>query len=264
MSASKKSAKWLLAYKQVDLNSDTNLLKLIAMICMLCDHTGKMFFHNTTMRCIGRLAFPIYAYCIAAGCVYTKNHAKYLSRMVLVGLISQPFYALAMDHRYPAMFSVAFRDNPVRSVLNFYVESWGHPNIFLTLVLGMLIIWTIRQKQLILTAGLALFVWRASASIDYGWKGVLLIVLFYLFCSKWWLSLPVMLSYLLWWAMQGSAYHLFGLSFGIQVFALCAVPIIYIHTRSGLKINKWVFYLFYPGHLIGMLLIEIALGMIKL
>ena len=64
---------------------------------------------------------------------------------------------------------------------------------------------------------------------------------------------------MLWWALQGQGYHLFGLSFGIQVFALLALIPIYIHTKSGLKINKWVFYLFYPGHLIGMLLIEMAM-----
>ena len=262
MPGTRKAHKWPLAYKQVGLNSDTNLLKLIAMLSMLCDHTGKMFFRSSAMRCMGRLAFPIYAYCIAVGCVYTKNHLKYLSRLVLIGLVSQPFYALAMDHRFPSMFTIPFRANPVGAVVNFYVESWGYPSVFLTLCLGLMIIWTIREKQLLLTVALALFVWRANRSIDYGWKGVLLMVLFYLFCTRWWLSLPVMFSYMLWWAMQGSSYHLFGLTFGIQVFALLALPLIYIHTNSGFKINKWVFYLFYPGHLIGMLLIEIALGMV--
>ena len=255
MSASKKG-KWPLAYTQVDLNTDTNLLKLIAMSSMLVDHTGKM------MRIFGRLAFPIYAYCIAAGCVYTKNHLKYLSRVVLIGLISQPFYALALDHRYPAMFTIAFKDNPVGAVLNFYVESWGHPSIFLTLTLGLMLIWTIREKQLVLTAALALFVWRATRMIDYGWQGVALIVLFYLFINRWWVSLPVMLCYMAWIGLRGSGYRLFGVSFGMQGFALCALPFIYIHTHTKLRINKWVFYLFYPAHLIGMLLIEMAMGML--
>lgn len=261
MSASKKG-KWPLAYTQVDLNTDTNLLKLIAMTSMLVDHTGKMLFHSGLMRIFGRLAFPIYAYCIAAGCVYTKNHLKYLSRVVLIGLISQPFYALALDHRYPAMFTIAFKDNPVGAVLNFYVESWGHPSIFLTLTLGLMLIWTIREKQLVLTAALALFVWRATRMIDYGWQGVALIALFYLFINRWWVSLPVMLCYMAWIGLRGSGYRLFGVSFGMQGFALCALPFIYIHTHTKLRINKWVFYLFYPAHLIGMLLIEMAMGML--
>ena len=87
-----------------------------------------------------------------------------------------------------------------------------------------------------------------------------LIVLFYLFINRWWLSLPVMAAYMFWWGLNnGSSYHLFGLSFGMEMFGIAALPLIYIHTHSGLKINKWVFYLFYPGHLIGMLLIELAL-----
>ena len=262
MSAAKSKGKWPLAHTKVDLNSDTNLLKLVAMLTMLIDHTGKMFFKSNLMRIIGRMAFPIYAYCIAAGCVYTKNHVKYLSRLVLTGLISQPFYAVALGHTYASMYTIAFLDNPVGAVVNFYVESWRHPSIFLTLILGFLLIWTIQERQLVLTVALALLVWRLNAQIDYGWKGVLLIVLFYLFIDKWWLSLPVVLAYMLWIGLQGKSYHLFGVSFGIQGFAIMALPLIYIHTNSNLKINKWVYYLFYPGHVIGMLMIEMALGMV--
>ena len=42
------------------------------------------------------------------------------------------------------------------------------------------------------------------------------------------------------------------------MYAMLALPLIYIPTYSKLKINKWVFYLFYPGHLICMMLIEFA------
>ena len=259
MAAKKKAANWPLAYTDIGCNKDTNLLKLIAMISMWCDHTGKMMFHSTAMRCVGRLAFPIYAYCIAVGCVYTRDHLKYLSRLVLIGLISQPFYALALDHTYASMYAIAFKDNPVGAVVNFYVQSWGHPSIFLTLALGLMILWSIRDRQLVLTVALALFVWRAQSHIDYGWRGIALMVLFYLFIPKWWMSLPVVGAFMLWWGMQGSGYQLFGLRFGIQMFAIPALIPIYIHTNSGIKINKWVFYLFYPGHLIIMLLIEMAM-----
>ena len=260
MAGSKKAAKWPLAYKTVDLNQDGTLLKLVAMFAMVCDHTGKMLFHSNNMRIIGRMAFPLYAYCIAMGCVYTKSHAKYISRLAMVGLISQPFYALAMGHTVSSMFTYTFRENPVLSVLNFYVESWHHPNIFCTLIVGVLVIWSIREKQLWITLGLMLFSWKATGSLDYGWKGVALITLFYLFINRWWLSLPVMAAYMLWWGLKaGTSYHLFGVAFGMQMFAILALPLIYIHTHSGLKINKWVFYLFYPGHLIAMLLIELAL-----
>lgn len=257
--AGKKKGSWPLAYSSVGCNRNTRLIKLIAMISMLIDHTGKMLFHSNAMRCAGRLAFPIYAYCIAVGCVYTRNHLKYLTRLVMVGMISQPFYALAMDHTSASMYAISFRENPVGAVINFYVESWGHPSVFLTLALGLLVLWTIRERQLVLTLALALIVWKGQKYIDYGWKGVVLIVLFYLFSQKWWMTLPAVGAFMLWWAMLGSSYHFFGMSFGIQVFALPALLLICIHTHLSLKINKWVYYLFYPAHLIGILLIEIAL-----
>lgn len=259
MAASKKGAKWPLKYSQVGLNTDTNLLKLIAMAAMLIDHTGKMLFQSNAMRCVGRLAFPIYAYCIAVGCVYSKNHLKYLTRLVSIGLVSQPFYALAMGHTHPSMYTIAFRDNPVGAVFKFYVESWHHPSIMLTLVVGLLLIWSIREKRLALALALMVFTWRAQGSLDYGWKGVALISLFYLFGARWWTALPVVAAFMLWWALLGTGYRLFGLSFGMQVFAIPALIPITLHTHSGLKINKWVFYLFYPGHLIGILLIEMAM-----
>ena len=253
---------WPFAPKEVGLNRDTQLLKLVAMITMLIDHTGKMFFSQYgVMRIIGRVSFPIYAYCIAVGCVYSRNRLKYLNRIVLTGLVSQPFYAMALAHTTPRMFAIAFADNPVGAVVNFYVQSWQTPNIMFTLALGLLAIWSIRDRQWICTLALALLVWKLNGAINYGWKGVALIALFYLFIRRWWLSLPVVLAYMLWWGLQGGGYQLFGVRFGIQMFALMALPLIYIPTFSRLKIGKWVFYLFYPAHLIGMMLVEFALKM---
>lgn len=252
---------WPFAPKEVRLNTDTNLLKLVAMATMLIDHTGKMFFAQyNIMRIIGRLAFPIYAYCIAVGCVYTHNRLKYLSRIVLLGLISQPFYAVALGHTTQRMYAVSFAENPLRAMLNFYVESWAKPSILLTLAMGILVIWSIREKQLVFTAALALLVWKIQGSLDYGWRGVVLMVLFYLFCTRWWISLPVVLTYMIWWGMRSSSYELFGIRFGIQMFAIFALPLIYIPTYSKLKINKWIFYLFYPAHLIFIMLVQRLMG----
>ena len=261
MAPRKRSAlAWPFAPKDVALNKDTNLLKLIAMITMLIDHTGKMFFAQYHfMRVIGRLAFPIFAYCIAVGCVYSRNRMKYLSRIVLMGLISQPFYAVALAHSTPQMYAIRFADNPLASALNFYLQSWATPNIMWTLALGLLMCWALRDRQIPCFLALELIVWKVQGSVNYGWKGVALIVLFYLFINRLWLSLPVVLGYMIWWGMQGGSYHMFGLSFGLQIFAVLALFFIYIPTWSNLRINKWVFYLFYPAHMIGIMLIQFAM-----
>ena len=95
--------------QKVERNSDTSLLKLIAVITMLIDHLGAVIFPgHYWMRMIGRMALPIYAYCIAAGCVYTKNHARYAARIALAAMISQPIYAVSMHHTTARMKSVDF------------------------------------------------------------------------------------------------------------------------------------------------------------
>jgi len=50
--------------------------------------------------------------------------------------------------------------------------------------------------------------------------------------------------------LKGSSYGLFDVRFGIQMFAVLSIPLIYIHTKSGIRINKWIFYFYYPAHLI--------------
>jgi len=263
MTSKKKGSRipWPFAPKRIGLNADTDLLKLIAMATMFIDHAGKMCFSQYyIMRIIGRLAFPIYAYCIAVGCVYTRNHLKYLTRIVFLGLISQPLYAVAMGHTNSKMYAIPFSENPVGAAINFYVNSWNKPSIMFTLALGILVIWTIRERKIILTLALALFVWHIKGKIDYGWRGIALIALMYMFIEHWWISLPVVLSYMFWWGTQGMGYELFGVKFGIQMFALLALPLIYIPTYSKVRINKWVFYLYYPAHLIVVMFADRLMG----
>lgn len=233
----------------VNLNTDSHLIKLFAMLAMLCDHCGKMLFPQyRILRIIGRLAFPLYAYTIAAGCVYTGNHLRYLKRIVLLALITQPIYAVSMAHSSPAMFSVSFLENPLKAAWTFYINSWKKPSILCSFAIAIMIIWAIRNRQFILAIGATVFAYLIQNKLDYGFRGLILVLLFYLLCSKWWLSLPCVLAYMVWWGMQGSGYTLFGVQFSSQMFAVCALPLVYLHTKSGIRLPKWIFYAFYPAH----------------
>ena len=252
------SIPWPFAPKTVRCNTDTSLLKIVAMITMLIDHAGKMLFPQYfIMRIIGRIAFPIYAYCMATGCVFTKKPARYLSRLVLLALVTQPLYSVAMGYATNAMMSLPFAEHPLSSAWQFYVASWGHPSILLALSLGMILIWTLREKRISLALGVFLLCWIIQNKLDYGIKGILLMLLFYVFCGHPLISFPAVAAYMIWWGtIAGSRYSLFGITFGVQMFAIFALPLIYIPMHTGLKIPKWVFYLYYPAHLLLILLLD--------
>ena len=245
------SISWPFAPTTVRLNGDTGFLKLVAMLAMFCDHAGKMLFPQyPIMRIIGRLAFPIYAYCLAVGCVYTRNPLNYLKRILLLALISQPLYAIALNHTNSMMFKLSFAQEPVRAAWNFYLYSWASkPSILCTLAVGIVLIWALRNRQIIVFACMLIFCWMVQKKLDYGMKGIVLMLLFYIFCSHRWLSLPVVLAFMLWWGVGIGSYSLFGVNFGIQAFAIFALPLIYVQTNTGIRLPKWLFYAFYPAHL---------------
>ena len=77
---------------------DGTMLKIIAMVSMVFDHTGDVFFPEMQwMRIVGRLAMPIFSFCIAEGYVHTRNRKKYLLRMGIFALVSEVPFDLAFE-----------------------------------------------------------------------------------------------------------------------------------------------------------------------
>ena len=73
------------------------MIKMIAALTMLIDHIGIVFSPTIyAYRIIGRLSMPLYAYCIARGFYYSKQHhtlKRYIIRMLILSLASQlPYY----------------------------------------------------------------------------------------------------------------------------------------------------------------------------
>ena len=96
-------------------NTATGWLKILALIFMFCDHAGKMLLPGVLeMRMLGRIAFPLYCWCLVVGAQHTRSFPKYLLRIAVIGLISQPLYMVALHH------------------------PWTKANIFLTLFVALL------------------------------------------------------------------------------------------------------------------------------
>ena len=79
--------------KDIAGNTDTGLLKILALLFMIVDHVGVRLFRDVQeLRIIGRMAFPLYVWCIVVGTVYTRDPLKYALRLLIAAVIAQPFY----------------------------------------------------------------------------------------------------------------------------------------------------------------------------
>lgn len=236
-------------------NTATGWLKIIALVFMFIDHSGKMLFPSVPeMRILGRVAFPIYVWCMIVGFHYTRSVPKYLLRILAVGVLSQPLYMIALRH------------------------PWNEPNIFLTLLLGLCALWGIREKKAgsHLWAPVIAIVLAALLKADYGWKGVLLFILLYAVRDSRSGIAAVMVAFFLFWGASYSVTKsLFGLSFDVnalpaflstplsaflrlQTYALFSLPFILIPFPRDLKIPRWAGYALYPGHLVLLYVLELC------
>lgn len=93
---------------------DSFTLKSIALITMLIDHIGYVFFPECyILRFIGRIAFPIYAFLLIQGFLHTRKSTKlkkYIQRMFIFALISEVSFDLCFYEQpfYPAYQNVYF------------------------------------------------------------------------------------------------------------------------------------------------------------
>ncbi|MCX6084810.1 MAG: TraX family protein, partial [Caldiserica bacterium] len=127
----------------------SDALKLIAIVSMTVDHVGAILLPQVDwLRIIGRVAFPLFAYQLAAGYLHTRNVARYARRLAVWGLIAQPVYMIA-----------------------FGVRPWTL-NIFATLLLGLLAIWGWDHRRwwaVALALSLAAIqLWLPAVGPDYG------------------------------------------------------------------------------------------------
>lgn len=206
-------------------------LKVIAMISMVIDHVALYLMeHGTvlygTMRCIGRIAFPVFAFLIAEGFIHTRSRYRYFFTLLGFAVISEiPWYLLnGADGTHNVMFTLALGVATLMVLENLLQRS---------LVLGFL--WTLGM------AGLA-----SWSGVDYEWRGILLIVILYLF-NRHGHSFPYSRG------MQFFCTLVLMIHYGgIGAVMACMILYVYNGTRGFVQgsIAKYVFYAFYPVHLI--------------
>lgn len=218
--------------KNIYTNTDTGFLKIVAFLTMTIDHVGYLFFPSDYLwRVVGRIAFPLFAYCFVLGFIYTKDIKKYFIRLLGFSLISQiPYYLCCY---------------PNDTFQNF------HLNIGFTMILGLIACYGVKEKNYLYTV-IAL-VLSFLPQIEYGLYGVCLILLMYLFIFERKIKFSLVVgTYLIL-----SIPVLFFLEISVlQFFAILALPFILVNTKSKIKIPRLINYSFYPLHFIVLLLID--------
>lgn len=240
------------------------VLKITACVTMLLDHMGYLLFPGVSwLRCVGRIAFPLYCFLLVQGIRHTRSKPKYLLRLLFIALLSE----LPFDYMISGGFSMAKQ------------------SVMLTLLAGALMCiimeqvprWLEKPLQSVpawVHSALALFIkllvfyvlYRLSPYLraDYGGRGLAIIAMFMLTEDIPYKNLLrlVCLTYLSYIA-GGSPVPFLGLQIPWNMFAILAMVPIALYSEKKLIRSpafNWCFNLFYPAHMALLILICIALS----
>ena len=234
------------------------MLKIIAALTMLIDHIGS--FHPIQgweyMRMIGRVSFPLYAFMLVQGFIYTRSRWKYLVRLLALAFLTQPIYTWC-----------------------FYGDAWKWDslNILFTLSAGLCGMWLISlgkqvaQKRntawwlyciglCVAVSGIALL--AEPWGMDYGCYGVLLMLLLYVTAGCKWAWIPIIVLFSLRNQLATGAWNepvyqrsIFSVVALLPMLLYNGAPGPKPQSKWGAVLYKYGFYAFYPLHLVVLALI---------
>lgn len=213
-------------------------IRIFAMAAMVSDHTAVALSWLLSpslymlLRAFGRCAFILFAFLIAEGAAHTKNRPRYLLRLLLLALFSEPFFNLAIGGR-----------------LTFPLQ-----NTVFTFLLAVLAIELIeRLKGVLLPVAFVLLAMTAAQLLkcDYGAVGVITVLLFYFGKVR---GLPPTVITVFF--SVGMIFSEAGKLHFNSLFSLLSLPLLFFYNgRRGKSFNA-VFYFFYPAHLLALFLLQ--------
>ena len=208
------------------------ILKLIAVAAMVCDHVGAVFFPSQMwLRAIGRLTMPIMAYFAAVGYRKTKNIIKYLLRLGIFSVISEPCYYLLFNE---------------------------HSNVIITIFLGVaslyagdLLIKKFSKKWVVIFPYILACIISVAINSDWSYAGVLFIIAFFYANGSRLKTvlypLPVYALFMIQFLTRGTEYFILNL---VQLTGIAALFMLCLYSGRKGPNMKYLFYFFYPVHLL--------------
>ncbi len=164
-------------------------LKIIALLTMLIDHIGAIFFPDEMLwRTIGRIAFPIFSWQLVEGYVHTSSRSKYGLRLFLFGCVSQipymfmnpdlllnPLHINIMFQLFSGVLLLAAYDQARRAVTG--IKDGLPASIILSLFWVMV-------SGILIGAPDLLNAYNPDFRFSYGAYGQLMFLVFYLFRGR--------------------------------------------------------------------------------
>lgn len=216
-------------------------LKLIACITMLIDHIGYVVVPYIqlpnwmplyyTCRIIGRISFPIYCFLLSEGMRHTRNPYKYILRLLFCFFLTELPYDFCFEGGF----------------------CWESQNVMLTLTLGAMMLLCMQKTKhngwkLLLILPFALLADLSQG--DYGGRGIFMIAAFALLKGELQQGFGLL-------TVNAMSPHMMvnvlGGRFSLQLFGTFAMLPICCYNgkkRTHSRVLQWVFYLFYPLHLL--------------
>lgn len=230
------------------------VLHILAMSFMLLDHIYHSGLVNITwFTCVGRLAFPIFAFMIAEGFHYTRSRKKYALRLLFFAVITEIPFNLVVSGKllyfphqnvlWTFLMSVILLClyEKIKVKKSTAIKVIAYPLITFVFMLTAAFAMTDYSAIGILTVALFYFT-RADEKTSAVKKAVFLTVQLVVMCM-----LNVMITSSPEYALEISS----GIYLSIQSFAVLALPIIWLYNGKQGYYNKYIkygYYLFYPVH----------------
>ena len=218
-----------------------NILKYIAVIAMVIDHTALAFVGmdnplGLAMRVFGRLTAPIMCYFLVEGYIYTRSKKKYALRLFAFALISQVPFSYFVTGRLLGgnlnmMFTLFFC---FMMLISFYENQ----NRFLRVFCVIGLFWLCTKCDWGLVAPLWVIVFAVFR--DDKKK---LSVFYALVCAFWIIRCMSVTT------ADGKMWY----DALWQAGTLGFIPFVYLYNGESGKssrFSKWFFYIFYPAHIL--------------
>ena len=220
-----------------------------------------LFYFYYTCRSIGRIALPIFIFLMSEGFKYTRSKPKYLLRLLIFAIISEIPYNLADAKRFwfPLEQNILF--TLFISLLNLYIiekiqnkfANCVSPTFFRR---GESLRWsTFRcaSPLIIIISTLISCIISEKLYFSYGSSCVISLAICYYIKDKRPLKVILMTIILMIWVYNYMTKRtiIFGYWHYAEIFAIFSmIPIMLYDASLPNKKIKYLFYMFYPAHLL--------------